>query len=101
MISSLEITDKQSAEVQKTENRVSLQSIQDKIVKVDYLNPEIAPQMTVAFVKMSNGYIFVGKSSPADPANFDEELGKKFAYEDAVRQIWPVEGYLLSEKLAA
>lgn len=96
---SLEITDQQSAEVQKTPNRVTLDSIKNKIQRVDYINPDIAPQMTIALVKMENGYIVVGKAAPADPANFNKELGEKFAYEDAVRQIWPLEGYRLCNDL--
>jgi Phage protein (N4 Gp49/phage Sf6 gene 66) family len=92
---SLEITDQQSAAVQKTPYRVTLESIKDKIERVDYINPEIAPQMTIALVKMCNGFIVVGKAAPADPANFNKELGEKFAYEDAIRQVWPLEGYAL------
>ena len=41
----------------------------------------------------------LGKSAPASPANFNPELGAKFAYEDAVRQVWQLEGYLLREQL--
>lgn len=91
--SSLEVSDRLSAEVQKTPNRVSLASIKDKIASVEYYNPPIAPHMTVAFVEMSNGFILVGKSAPADSDNYNKELGEKFAFEDAVRQAWPLEAY--------
>jgi hypothetical protein len=46
-----------------------------------------------------NGFAVVGKSAPADPSNYDEELGKRFAKEDCIRQLWQLEGYLLREKL--
>ena len=36
----------------------------------------------------------------ADAENFDKELGKKFAYEDALRQMWPLEAYLLRERMS-
>jgi len=49
---------------------------------------------------MENGYAVVGKSAPADAENFDEDLGKKFAKEDAIRQLWALEGYALREKLS-
>jgi hypothetical protein len=45
------------------------------------------------------GYALVGKSTPADAENFDEELGLKFAKEDAIRQMWPLEAYLLRERM--
>ena len=42
----------------------------------------------------------MGKSAPADADNFDEALGEKFAREDAIRQMWVLEGYLLRERLS-
>lgn len=99
--SSLQVTDDESAAVQKTPNRVSLDSIQAKIESVEYIYPPNAPHFTLAFVKLKNGFVVTGESAPADPANFDKELGQKFALENAIRKVWPMEGYLLCEKLAA
>jgi hypothetical protein len=94
-------TDDASKAVQKTPHRVSLDSIIEKIEHVDYINPERHPNMTICMITMENGFVVVGKSASADPENFNFELGKKFSYEDAVRQIWPFEGYLLCEKLSS
>lgn len=99
-LSSLKLTDEASAAVQKTPNRVSLSSIVEKIAHVDYLHPGRHPHMTLAIVTLANGYIVIGKSTPADPENFNKDLGQKFAYEDAVRKIWPLEAYLLRERMA-
>lgn len=96
---SLNVTDEQAKAVQKTPNRVTLEHIEAKVSKVEYINPPSAPYFTIAVVYMSNGYMVLGEAAPADPANFDEELGKKFAYESAIRKIWPLEGYLLCQKL--
>lgn len=96
---SLQVTDAASAAVQKTPNRVSLDSIKDKISERVFMHPEMEPTMTVCFLKMSNGFIVIGKAAPADPANFNAELGEQFAFEDAVRQIWPLEGYALRQRL--
>lgn len=101
MESALKVTDDQSAAVQKTPNRVSLASMVGKIVNEEYIYPSSIPHMTLCVVTMRNGYAVVGKSAPADSENFNIELGKKFAYEDAVRQLWPLEGYALREQLAA
>ena len=98
-ITSLEAGDNASKAVQKTPNRVSLESIQSKVQWVDYINPPRVPHMTIAVVGMENGFILTGKTAPADPDNFNEGLGKKFAYEDAIRQAWQLEGYLLREDL--
>lgn len=97
---SLEQTDAESAAVQKTPNRVTLESIREKIGSIEYHNPAICPHLTVAFVQMGNGFVVIGESAPADPENFDPELGKKFALENAIRKIWPLEGYALRERLS-
>lgn len=57
--------------------------------------------LTLCVLVMQNGFTVVGKSAPASPENFDIEKGKRFAYEDAIKQLWPLEGYALREKLAA
>lgn len=64
------------------------------------LPPEL-DLLTICIVTMQNGFTVIGKSAPASAANFDADKGRLFAYEDAIRQIWPLEGYALREKLAA
>lgn len=56
--------------------------------------------LSICLLVMTNGFTVIGKSAPASPENFNTELGKKFAYEDAVRQLWPLMGYALRDKLA-
>jgi hypothetical protein len=56
--------------------------------------------LTLCLIVLRNGFTIIGKSAPASPANFDAMLGRKLAYEDAVRQIWPLMGYELRERLA-
>jgi hypothetical protein len=98
---SLRLSDDASRAVQKTPNRVSLDSMIEKIASEEYIHPTSLPGMTFCVMLMANGFAVVGKSAPADPANFNAELGRKFAREDAIRQLWPLEGYALRERLAA
>lgn len=56
--------------------------------------------MTLCILVMRNGFVIVGKSAPASAANFNVDLGKKFAKQDALRQAWAHEGYLLCERLS-
>lgn len=88
-----------AAAVQKTPNRVTLDSLKAKIVAAEYFNPAFAPHVTVAVLMTENGFTLVGKSAPADPANFDQDAGRRFAEDDAIRQLWALEGYLLRERL--
>jgi hypothetical protein len=56
--------------------------------------------LTVCLLVMKNGFTVIGKSAPASPENFNFDLGRKLAYEDAVRQLWPLMGFALRERLS-
>lgn len=57
--------------------------------------------MTVCALSLRNGYIVTGESAVASPENFDREIGRKIARDNARNKIWALEDYLLREKLAA
>lgn len=57
--------------------------------------------LTVCALSLRNGYIVTGESAAASPENFDKEIGRKIARDNARNKIWALEGYLLREKLAA
>jgi Phage protein (N4 Gp49/phage Sf6 gene 66) family len=101
VVDSLRVTDDLSKRVQKTEHRVSLDSMLKKIEFEEYLYPDHVQHMTICVLLLKNGFAVVGKSAPADPENFDVEMGKKFAKEDAIRELWGLEGYALRERLHA
>lgn len=77
--------------------KVTEASIRARIATVSYLTSGIT---TVCFIEMVNGFRFVGTSTPASPGNFDAAVGERYAYENAFKQIWTHEGYLLRERLA-
>ena len=80
------------------ENKVTLEGIKAKIKNEMYL---VLPdgKSTLCMLTLENGYTIKGLSACVDEANFDMNIGRKIAFEDAIRQIWPLEGYLLAEKL--
>ncbi len=55
--------------------------------------------LSVCLLVMVNGFTVIGKSAPASPENFNAELGRKLAYEDAIRQLWPLMGFALRDRL--
>lgn len=57
--------------------------------------------MTICVLTLKNGFTVLGKSAPASPENFDPEKGKTFAREDAIRQLWPLMGFSLRDRLSA
>lgn len=49
---------------------------------------------------LENGFAVTGKPSACvDPSNDNEEIGEKIAYENAIIELWVIEGYLLKENL--
>jgi len=57
--------------------------------------------LSLCILVLKNGFTIIGKSAPASPENFNAELGRKLAYEDCIRQLWPLMGFALRDKLAA
>lgn len=107
---SIEQTDRDSAAFYKAP-RVSLADIEASIAaRYDFTADAVVTAMgspsheslrvlSVCLLVMANGFTVIGKSAPASPENFDAEYGKKLAYEDAVRQLWPLMGFALRDKL--
>ena len=97
---SLQEADEASAAVQKTPHRVSLEHLEAEVDHCQYWRPPISPEMTVCAMRLKNGFVLIGKSASADPENFDQELGRKFARDDALRQLWPILGYVKKDELS-
>lgn len=82
-----------------TAPRVTPARVEEVIVGENYhIFPETT--LTVCCLKLANGFTVTGESACASPENFDVELGRKIARENAKQKIWALEGYALREKLA-
>lgn len=75
---------------------VTIEKIRSKMKDVRFV---VDGTLTIAIVTMENGYTVTGQSACADPQNYDKPLGEKIAVDDAIKKIWPLEGYLLREQL--
>ncbi len=80
----------------KVHPRVTKESIEGKIDFCRYIEDGTG---TFCVIVMYNKFEVNGYSKPADPRNYDLEVGKRYAYENAFRQLWQLEGYLLCENL--
>ena len=56
--------------------------------------------LTFCVLVMRNGFTVTGESACASPENFDAEMGRKIARENAINKVWPLMGYELRTKLA-
>lgn len=91
------ITEEQLQEklAQSPAPRVTLEQIQGRIKEVTY--HRIGKTVTLCNIELDNGFSVRGESACVNPANYNEEIGNKIAYDNAFRQLWSPFGFLLAE----
>ena len=65
-----------------------------------HLCPQSLNLLTFCVLVLRNGFTVTGESACASPENFNAEIGRQVARENAVAKIWPLMGYALKSKLA-
>ena len=55
--------------------------------------------LTFCVLVLRNGFTVTGESACASPENFDADIGRKIARENAKQKLWPLLGYALKDKL--
>ena len=63
-------------------------------------NAQALGLLTFCVLVLRNGFTVTGESACASPENFDAEIGKRIARENAVAKVWPLMGYELRSRLA-
>jgi hypothetical protein len=81
----------------KQGERVTPEYMLSRIKTVEYLTWPGSTLM-ICRIGLDNGFSVIGEAACVDPANFDEEMGKKIAYDRAFKSLWPLFGFLLTEK---
>lgn len=61
--------------------------------------PAALDLLTFCVLVLRNGFTVTGESACASPENFDAEIGRKIARDNAKNKIWLLEGYLLKQRL--
>ena len=56
--------------------------------------------LTFCVLVLRNGFTVTGASACASPENFNAEIGRRIARENAVAKIWPLTGYELRTHLS-
>ena len=56
--------------------------------------------LTFCVLVLRNGFTVTGESACVSPENFDADVGRKIARQNAVQKIWPLMGYELRSQLA-
>lgn len=71
----------------------------EEVIKSEqyYVFPDTT--FTACLLTLVNGYTVLGESACVSPENFDADIGRKIARQNAANKIWSLEGYLLRQKL--
>jgi len=78
--------------------RLTPADIDSKILGADYHRFN-GTTVTICCLYLENGFTVTGESACASPENFDEEIGRNIARNNAREKIWQLEGYLLRQRL--
>lgn len=94
--------DKIEKEIQEkglTAPRITPERLEEVIVSEQYY---VFPNttFTACLLTLGNGYTVLGESACASPENFNADIGRKIARDNAKNKIWALEGYLLRSKLS-
>lgn len=68
---------------------------------IDAYFPSSSPihRLTFCVLVLKNGSTAVGQSSCVSPENFNADIGRKIARENAVSQLWPLLGFRLADRI--
>lgn len=56
--------------------------------------------LTFCVLVLKNGFTVTGESACASPENFNAEIGRRIARENAINKVWPLLGFRLRDQLA-
>lgn len=106
--------DDQAAQAVSTKPRVSLQDIEALIefkhvvnglrcitdgLLLSTIGAIGLGKLSIAFIVLKTGFTVVGTSAPVSAENYNQDLGERFAYESALKQLWAHQGYHLAMRL--
>lgn len=101
----------------KTAPRVTPQDIEDAIASEFYFTAGEGVQgasemgtrpsgyadslnrLTFCVLVLHNGFTVTGESACVSPENFDAEIGRKIARQNAINKLWPLMGFALADRL--
>ena len=90
--------EKEMQEKGLTAPRITHTRIDEVVVSEDF-HVFSDSQLTICCLTLENGFTVTGESACASPENFNAELGRKIAKNNAKNKIWALEGYVLKQKL--
>jgi len=76
--------------------KLSREWIESQILSEEYIVR--GERFMVCILYTKGGYYVTGESAPINPAEFSDELGRKYSREEGVSKIWRIEGIIHRKK---
>ncbi len=76
--------------------KITAEMIEDAISQEEYFQSGL---LTICALTLKNGFKVTGTSACANPSIYNESKGREYARIEAVKEIWPLEGYLLKQQM--
>ena len=77
-------------------NKVTKEFLESEIVDVKF--NQLNGTLTHCAITVKSGFVFTGESACVDETNFNKELGKRVAYNNAFEKMWSLYGFYLKQK---
>jgi len=72
---------------------ISHETVESKIAQTTYHRfPKT--NLTIAILTLKSGFVVTGESNCVDPQDFNEQVGRDLAYDNAIDKIYTYEAYL-------
>ena len=72
--------------------KVSLDELNSIIVKKEFKTVE-GTRLTICILYIEGGFAVTGESSTIDSTGYNQEIGEKIAFQNALNHLWELEGY--------
>mgnify|MGYP000474678158 CR=1 FL=1 len=79
---------------------ISREHLEDMLAAADSETKIFWGKELVTSYRLPSGFTVLGRAACVDPENFVRAVGIEIAKDDALNQLWKLEGYVLQLKLA-
>lgn len=77
-------------------NKLTTEYLNSLVDNVGYVYQGL---LTICTITLKNGFQLVGTSACVSKDNYDVQIGRNIAYENAFAKLWELEGYALKQRI--
>lgn len=77
--------------------KITKEFLESEIIQIDY--KRLGSKITHCTITTKSGFVFTGESACVDPADYNEDIGSKIAYDNAFHKMWMPYGFWLHKAL--